>query len=682
MSLFQKPPRTPEELDAARPLDLEPDQVLELSEAEWYARVYRGPDAPQLTWRAVLFGSLLGFVLAFTNLYVGLKTGWSLGIAITSCILSYATWSMLVKAGVARTPMTILETNCLQSTASAAGYSTGNIVISAIPALLLLSVSDAHPGGVQLRWPILLGWIFFMGALGTVLAIPMKRNMINREKLKFPSGTAAAVTLQSLYSEGAQAMAKARALLWAALGGAVFPLIIDLNLISSKVTRVKLVGHGALARCQEVVETVRHSLLPSSSRLFDLLHLPARGSHEVAACGQAAHTVANRPSDWTMFLDHNPVMIAAGMLIGLRVAIYMVLGSLVLIYGVGPEAYDSVWTSPVTGEALRAATSPGAAWKEIGIWLGVPIMVASGLLSFALQWRTIGRAFRGLRGGPADTDEQVARTEVPLSWFFWGVAAFGAGAIWLAHAEFEIPWHYGLLAVGMSFFLALVASRATGESDITPIGAMGKIMQLTYGVLIPQSTTANLMTASVSASAAVSSADLLTDLKSGYLLGANPRRQFLAQLFGVLSGTVAMTIGFYLLVPDASVLDGDPFPAPAAQSWKAVAEVFKHGLANMHPMHQHAIFWGLGLGTAMVLLEQALPRARRFLPSATGIGLGLILPFQYPLSILLGAVVTAVWTRRRPEHAENYLVPVAAGVIAGVSIMGVIVACLNNLVLR
>ena len=248
-----------------------------------------------------------------------------------------------------------------------------------------------------------------------------------------------------------------------------------------------------------------------------------------------------------------------------------------------------------------------------------------------------------------------------------------------------MPWPYGVLAVCMTFFLALVACRATGETYITPVGAMGKIMQLTYGVLIPQSTTANLMTASITASAAGSAADLLNDLKSGYLLGANPRRQFFAQFAGIFSGTAATVMGFYLLVPDATALNGvgdqaPAFPAPAAQAWKAVAEVFKMGLGNMHPMHRQAIFWGLGIGVALTALELVAPKWRKWLPSATGIGLGLILPFQYPMSMLIGAVLAALWQRRNAAQAEAYLVPMSAGVIAGVSIMGVLVAVLNTLV--
>ena len=122
--IFQPAPRTQAEVDAARPLDIGPEKVLEMDEATWYAQVYRGDGVAQLTLRAVAMGSILGFFLAFTNLYVGLKTGWGLGVAITACIVSYVVWTILLALKVAKTPMTILETNCMQSTASSAGYAT------------------------------------------------------------------------------------------------------------------------------------------------------------------------------------------------------------------------------------------------------------------------------------------------------------------------------------------------------------------------------------------------------------------------------------------------------------------------------------------------------------------------------------------------------------------------------
>ena len=149
MSLFQKPAHTPEEIEASKPLEIPPEQVAAFDEAEWYARAYRR-GAPQLTVRAVAMGTVLGFFLAFTNVYIGLKTGWFLGVNLTACILSYAIWSSMERAGLVKGRMSILESTCAVSTASSAGYATGFLTITAVPAMLLLTVTEQTPGGTNM----------------------------------------------------------------------------------------------------------------------------------------------------------------------------------------------------------------------------------------------------------------------------------------------------------------------------------------------------------------------------------------------------------------------------------------------------------------------------------------------------------------------------------------------------
>src|SRR5882757_309590 len=229
MGLFQKPASTPSDVARDRPLPLSPEEVDALDEDAWYARAFRGDAVPQLTVRAVLMGSAIGFALAFSNLYIGLKVGWFLGVTLTACIVSFSVWTALLKINVARTPMSILENNCMQSTASSAGTTTCSMVMTAAPALLLLSVTREQPSGENIPWPVLASWIAFTALLGVMIAIPMKRSMINQARLKFPSGTAAAVTLQSLYNHGAEALRKGRAMLYAALLSGASPLLTDLN---------------------------------------------------------------------------------------------------------------------------------------------------------------------------------------------------------------------------------------------------------------------------------------------------------------------------------------------------------------------------------------------------------------------------------------------------------------------
>src|SRR5882672_6746439 len=199
---------------------LDPRAVSQLdSEAAWVRRAYRR-GVPQLTVRAVATGLALGFVMSFANVYIGLKTGWFFSMALAACLASFALWRLLASLGVARSPLSVLEANCMQSTASSAAYATGNMVVGVFPAMLLLSVTPAAPAGVQPHWAALAAWIACVAALGVVLAIPLKRQLINRERLPFPSGMAAAIMLDSLHRSATAVRSRGRVLVAAIAAGA------------------------------------------------------------------------------------------------------------------------------------------------------------------------------------------------------------------------------------------------------------------------------------------------------------------------------------------------------------------------------------------------------------------------------------------------------------------------------
>jgi len=167
-------PLTPELFRAAHPTDdSDPERI-------WLREVYQGDDARQLTVRAVVAGMLLGGVMSLSNLYIALKTGWSFGVTITAGILAYVIFGVLRRVGLARKEFGMLENNAMQSVASAAGYMTGGGTVAAIPALMLATHT------VISGWTIFL-WITPIAMLGVFMAIPMKRQMINQEGLKFPA---------------------------------------------------------------------------------------------------------------------------------------------------------------------------------------------------------------------------------------------------------------------------------------------------------------------------------------------------------------------------------------------------------------------------------------------------------------------------------------------------------------
>jgi len=218
----------------------------------------------------------------------------------------------------------------------------------------------------------------------------------------------------------------------------------------------------------------------------------------------------------------------------------------------------------------------------------------------------------------------------------------------------------------------------TGETDTTPVGPMGKIMQLTFGVLSPGNMNINLMSANITAGAATSSADLLTDLKSGYLLGAHPTKQFIAQFAGIFIGTLVTVSAFGVLVPNAAALGSDQFPAPAAQAWKGVAEAMALGISHLHPIKVWSMAIGGLVGILLIVLPRIFPRQARWMPSPAGVGLAWTFHWFYSLLFFTGAVVGSVWHRRNAKQSDEFLFPVASGVIAGGAIMGVALVFIEN----
>ncbi|HDH57054.1 MAG TPA: OPT family oligopeptide transporter, partial [Bacteroidetes bacterium] len=166
------------------------------------------------------------------------------------------------------------------------------------------------------------------------------------------------------------------------------------------------------------------------------------------------------------------------------------------------------------------------------------------------------------------------------------------------------------------------------------------------------------------------------DLKSGYQLGANPRLQFLAQFFGIFSGTIVIVPAFYLIVPTVEVLGSDKFPAPAAQVWASVAKLLSNGFESLHPTARWALVIGGLVGIILPILEKAFPDKRKYIPSAMGLGLAWTFHFWYSLSMFLGGLIALVIEKRRPAIAEKYTIPVASGIIAGESLMGIFITLL------
>ena len=417
----------------------------------WLKHVYR-PHEPQLTPRAVITGMLLGGVMSLSNLYVGLKTGWGLAVTVTAAVLAFGIFSGLRKAlpfGPFKREFGSLENNTMASAASAAGYFTGAGLTSAIPALFMTT------GKVFAGWELAV-WILAISFLGVLLAVPMRRQLIDVDRLPFPEGMAYAETIRSLHAAPGEARRKALALMWGAIVGAGVKLLSGVQGIKK-------------------VFTLEKPLIPE--------HLP----------------VLEKWAPLTLGFQTDLLMIGAGAIMGLRITSGLLIGG-VLGWGI-----LGTWlhTHGLAGAAPTFATV--RTWIT---WPGVTLVVVNGLLAFGLKWRTAFAALRGLgRLATGQKSGGMADVEVPSSWFVRGLLVCTVVTVLLAWALFDIPMWMGLIAVVMSALLSIVAGRATGETSITPIGPLGKITQFMYGGLAAGNIQTNLMAASVTAGAAMHSAD-------------------------------------------------------------------------------------------------------------------------------------------------------------------------------
>jgi uncharacterized oligopeptide transporter (OPT) family protein len=192
-------------------------------------------------------------------------------------------------------------------------------------------------------------------------------------------------------------------------------------------------------------------------------------------------------------------------------------------------------------------------------------------------------------------------------------------------------------------------------------------------VVAPSNLTTNLMTASITSGAASHAADLLTDLKSGYLLGGNARKQTISQLCGVIAGTLISVPAYQFVVQrNPERLGSESLPAPAAKVWAGVAELLVDGVEALPPGAFTAILVGAALGVVLTLLEEfSPPHVRKWLPSTTGLGIAGVIPAFNSIAMFLGALLAWAVAKFRPQTAEAYTVPVASGLIAGESLVGV-----------
>lgn len=322
------------------------------------------------------------------------------------------------------------------------------------------------------------------------------------------------------------------------------------------------------------------------------------------------------------------------------------------------------------------------------LWPGVTLMVVASLTSFAFSWRSMLNAFMGVKG--ADGDVKGTRSadtgEVTRKWFIIALGSALVLSLVLQISLFKILWWAAIAGVLLTFVLAIVAARVSGETNITPVGAMGKVTQLLFGAMVNKTTvpwlgasnmmSGNLMAANVTGGAASQCADMLHDLKCGYLMGASPRLQALAQVFGALAGALAGSAVYLILIPNpGEQLISEEWAAPAVAAWKAVAELFAVGFDAIPAGTPLAMLIAGIAAIALAVVEKVVPQKwRPYMLSPASLGLAFVIHAHTSATMFIGAMIAVLLARTCKAWTSRYFITLCAGIIAGESLTGVGIA--------
>jgi OPT family oligopeptide transporter len=676
----------------------------------WLENVFRG-NMPQLTIRAALTGFLLGGVLSATNLYIGAKTGWTLGVGVTSVILSFVIFRALAKSQISK-DMTILENNAVQSIATAAGYMTGPL-ISALMAYMFVT-------NTVMEWHKMLIWNVVASLLGVLVAFPMKRRFINDEQQPFPEGRACAVVLDSLYPDapkgGTNNMVDGTPVATKSAAGADG---VDAGLFKAKALAVAaaigaglqlLVAGGYMAILQITVLGVSKTK-ETIWKIPD--HLDAWYYDLAAKSGLWTPALAGvKLKDLGVSLAFDLSMIGAGGLMGMRIATSVMIGMVVnflvlapLMISAGeivPRNFDKIVQADGTYDVAQGIFGRAHLINTWCLWWGVSMMVTASMVGLFAKPKVLLSAFAGLFGRKEKKDDCLKDIELPVKWSVIGIPIVSAVIIWLNWEWFGVDPLLGALSIPLIIVLTLIAANATALTSTTPTGSLSKITQFTFGAIQPTNPGTNLMTAGVTTEVASNASNLLMDIKPGYMLGAKPRQQAIGHCIGIVAGALASTPLFYILfltnrAEETSVKDHvtTAWPVPGAIQWAAISDVIKgmgesgvelvktgaDGIAKLWGVLPVSAAWAMLAGAIVALVFEVLRNATKgkFPLSAVGIGLGAVLPPESTVMMFTGACIFSFFENKYHKAVGSFgwklwvdsKEAVCAGLIAGWALLGV-----------
>ena len=455
-------------------------------------------------------------------------------------------------------------------------------------------------------------WLTCAGVLGVLLSVPMRQHFIVDEKLTFADGVAAAETLVVLDSRGKESRGAARSL---ALGGILSAIVMAIR------EDARLIA-AAWYRIPEV--------------------LPLGPTGPTMGVGMS----------WSL------LSLGSGMIVGMRISASMLLGMIVGWVIIPPILLDR----GIVPHMVRREMLLWVMWPAVGM------LVAGGLTALVLRWRVLVKTFQSLAKAKLDSQD------FPMPWVIWGSIASAVALVLVQKFGLGMPVWLTIAAIVLSIPLMLVGIRVLGETNWGPISPLSNMMQGIFGVLAPGQLLPNIVSVGVTGSVASQSEGLMQDYKTGYLIGSTPRFLTYAQLMAVPIGAGAIAL-VYPLLRDTYGIGGDTgLQSPISQRFAGFGRILSQGVDALPEGAVAALVVGVVVGVVLTILEGT--KARQWVPSPTGAGIGMLVPGSAVVAMFVGAIAAEVWKLVNRKGADQHLVPTASGFIAGEALVAVIIPIL------
>ena len=565
-------------------------------------RIHRGP-YPEFTWTAVLLGWLIGALIAVSIGYAALILGFAIEGSELAAILG---WGVL--RGVLRRT-SIVENNINQTIASAVNGASSGIMFS-VPALFILSRSEGLEEVANFNIPLMILACITGSVLGLAFVIPLRKQMIDFDRLAYPGGIAVATILKS---PGA-GVRKAMLLLVGTLISGVAHLLV-LGFMGE--------DHDWHAGSQLGLPDMLNISFYLSVMTIGVGFLSGKGGFWFGAGG---------------FLC------------------YFVLSPLLSQFA----------GSDVAG----MVSSPNSMRLELYRPLGIGMLVGAAVGGIVAAFPLIASAMKSMHAASRKSEaDGGTNDEMPIGLLYGAIVLGAAVMIWIAYQSVDSMTlgraaAMAVLGTLWVWVAGVVVAECIGRTNWSPLSGMTLIavtilIVIARGGLSVVETISSSMLVGAAICLAISQAsDMMLDLKSGYLVGAIPRRQQLAQFIGAWLGLV-IVIFLMILLNRQYGIGSDELPAPQAQ---ALASVTEGILSGNVPAYRYTAGAGLGLLLAMSGLG--------------GIGvliaLGFYMPFQIALTYTIGNVLRLAADKGfgvRWSHEVG--IPLAAGLIVGEALVGV-----------